>query len=398
MDQPAKISGSLRCAATGATIAMLPLAVITFLVFLKALKEPEESVERALIVIQFAGCLIWAGGLTGAVGAAKRLDIKSGALCLGIVGILLGGIFQMIFAFDETFQRTCLSFTHDFESKLIIILLITLCINLPIAIGAFMMSGRLSAMKKSGTAYLLLAFLPLIVFIIAKIFASNISSYSAFRNFMIFLSALPLVLSIVAVSGWWKAVSNARLIEEDNADEPDYLTAETTYVEQPATPAVPATPAAETPRPAQQQPQQTFAPRSASSITPEQKKLLMGMTDNELTNIINNPTLYANPAFVDEARRTLTKRQGWEAIKDFSDQQLLSVVHDNIQGFAPEVLDAASMELLARENQDFINEVSSLSIEELQGILANADNYYDGYIQLATRLLNQRVNYPGQQQ
>lgn len=253
-------------------------------------------------------------------------------------------------------------------------------------------------MKKSGTAYLLLAFLPLIVFIIVKIFASNISSYSAFRNFMIFLSALPLVLSIVAVSGWWKAISNARLIEEDNADEPDYLTAETTYVEQLATPAVPATPAAETPRPAQQQPQQTFAPRSASSITPEQKKLLMGMTDNELTNIINNPTLYANPAFVDEARRTLTKRQGWEAIKDFSDQQLLSVVHDNIQGFAPEVLDAASMELLARENQDFINEVSSLSIEELQGILANADNYYDGYIQLATRLLNQRVNNPGQQQ
>ncbi|MDE6755608.1 MAG: hypothetical protein K2J66_00520, partial [Muribaculaceae bacterium] len=146
------------------------------------------------------------------------------------------------------------------------------------------------------------------------------------------------------------------------------------------------------------QPQQPFAPRSMSSITPAQKNLLMGMTDNELTNIINNPALYANQAFVDEARRTLTKRQGWEAIKDFSDQQLLSVVHDNIQGFAPEVLDAASMELLARENQDFINEVSSLSIEELQGILANADNYYDGYIQLATRLLNQRINNLGQQQ
>lgn len=398
MDQPAKISGSLRCAAIGATIAMLPLAVITLLIFLKAFKEPEESVERALIVLQFAGCLIWAGGLTSAAGTAKRLDIKSGALCLCIIGVLLGGIIQVIFAFDETFQKTCLSFTHDFESKLMIILLITLCINLPISIGAFMMSGRLNAMKKSGIAYLLLAFLPLIVFIIVKIFASSISSYSGFRNFMIFLSALPLVLSILAVSGWWKAVSNARLIEEDNADEPDYLTAETTYVEQPATPAVPATPAAETPRPAQQQPQQAFAPRSMSSITPDQKKLLMGMTDNELTNIINNPALYANPAFVDEARRTLTKRQGWEAIKDFSDQQLLSVVHDNIQGFAPEVLDAASMELLARENQDFINEVSSLSIEELQGILANADNYYDGYIQLATRLLNQRINNPGQQQ
>ncbi len=398
MDQPAKISGSLRCAAIGATIAMLPLAVITFLIFLKAFKEPEDSVLRALIVLQFAGCLIWAGGLTSAAGTAKRLDIKSGALCLCIIGVLLGGIIQVIFAFDETFQRTCMSFTHDFESKLMIILLIFLCINLPIAIGAFMMSGRLNAMKNSGIAYLLLAFLPLIVFIIVKIFASSISSYSAFRNFMIFLSALPLALSILAVSGWWKAVSNARLIEEDNADEPDYLTAETTYVEQPATPAVPATPATETPRPAQQQPQQAFAPRSMSSITPDQKKLLMGMTDNELTNIINNPALYANPAFVDEARRTLTKRQGWEAIKDFSDQQLLSVVHDNIQGFAPEVLDAASMELLARENQDFINEVSFLSIEELQGILANADSYYDGYIQLATRLLNQRINNPGQQQ
>ncbi len=135
-----------------------------------------------------------------------------------------------------------------------------------------------------------------------------------------------------------------------------------------------------------------------SAITDEQKKILMGMSNQELTNVINNPSLYANPAFVEEAKKTLTKRQGWEIIKDYSDEQLLSIVHDNVQGFSAEVLDAASMELLARENATFINEVSSLTIPELQGILSNADSYYDGYIQLATRVLNERINNPGNAQ
>ena len=118
----------------------------------------------------------------------------------------------------------------------------------------------------------------------------------------------------------------------------------------------------------------------------------MGMSNNELTNIINTPSLYANPAFVEEARKTLIKRQGWEVIKDYTDEQLLNLVHDNVQGFSAEVLDAASMELLSRENATFINEVSSLSVPELQDMLSKADSYYDGYIQLANRVLNERIN------
>lgn len=116
------------------------------------------------------------------------------------------------------------------------------------------------------------------------------------------------------------------------------------------------------------------------------------MTNAELTNVINHPALYANPAFVEEAKKTLTKREGWEVIKDFTDEQLINVVHENVQGFSPEVLDAASMELLSRENPEFMNEVTTLSTGELQGILSNPDSYYDGYVVLATRVLDQRLN------
>lgn len=212
-------------------------------------------------------------------------------------------------------------------------------------------------------------------------------SVSNTKTFLIITVLLLFLLALICVINWWNAVSRASGIEEANEDT-DNLAPQATYIEQPTAPMQ------QTAAPQQQ----NYSPRPVSAITDEQKKILMGMSNQELTNVINNPSLYANPAFVEEAKKTLTKRQGWEIIKDYSDEQLLSIVHDNVQGFSAEVLDAASMELLARENATFINEVSSLTIPELQGILSNADSYYDGYIQLATRVLNERINNPGNAQ
>lgn len=383
MDQQSpKISGNLKGAAIGATLAMLPVALIAILFVLRIIKEPDRETEKIFIIFQFIGCLIWAISLTASISKAKLLGIKSSGIGLCILGIILGGIIQLIFAFDRQFQKEILRFTYDFESSLAIITLITAVINIPLVAGTAIMRNKLRAFSAAITTYSILALYPLIAFIIVKIFAKSIRSDEALRNLLLLLTLILLISIIISIIAWFRAASNAKVLEEEAENGDDNFAPQATYVEQPA--AAPVQPAAPT------QPAQPLRPKSV--ITDEQRKLLMGMTNQELTNVINNPSLYANPAFVDEARKTLTKRQGWEVIKDYSDEQLLSVVHDNVQGFSPEVLDAASMELLSRENATFINEVSSLSIAELQGIIANADSYYDGYIQLATRILNERIN------
>lgn len=395
--QPPRISGSMRCAAIGATIAMLPAAFFMLLAAFEIIKNIDEAIATALIAFQFIGCLIWAGGLTNAISNSRRLDVKTSGIALCIIGILLGGLLQLIFNFDDNLQEKAFSILYgsDEIKSFIIILLVALAINLPLAIGTAKIGSRLHGLRSAIFPYSVLAAFPVVILILSKIILKKSSyyysySYSA-KSAETLIKVIIVILFVCALStviAWWRAVSSAKEVEEEAENDGDEFIAEPTYVEQPAAEAAPA----QTQHTAYSQPQSAATHAPAFQITPEQKKLLMSMSDNELANVIKNPTLYANPAFVEEAQKMLTKRQAWEAIKDYTDEQLLSVVHENIQGFAPEVLDAASMELLSRENSDFIAEVSALSTEELQGILSNADSYYDGYIQLATRILNQRIN------
>lgn len=393
--QPPRISGSMRCAAIGATIAMLPAAFFMLLAAFEIIKNIDESIATALIVFQFIGCLIWAGGLTNAISNSKRLDVKTSGIALCIIGILIGGLFQLIFNFDDNLQEKAFSILYgsDELKSFIIILLVSLAINLPLAIGTAKIGSRLHGLRSAVFPYSVLAAFPVVILILSKIILKKSSYYYSYtpKSAETLIKVIVVILFVCALSAviaWWRAASSAKEVEEEAENDGDEVLAEATYVEQPVAEAAPA----QTQHTAYSQPQSatTYAP--AFQISSEQKKLLMSMSDNELSNVIKNPTLYANPAFVEEAQKMLTKRQAWEAIKDYTDEQLLSVVHENIQGFASEVLDAASMELLSRENPDFIAEVSALSTEELQGILSNADSYYDGYIQLATRILNQRIN------
>lgn len=301
----------------------------------------------------------------------------------------------MIFIFDEELLYKFMSLANGKTEALVLITLITVVVNLPLALGTLTAGKSLHSLKGASVCYFILSVFPLLAVLLYKIIVKKSFNYyygyssSGEETCGIVICTLLLLFAIICVISWWRAASNAMNIEE-TPDNNDNFAPQATYVEQPA--AAPVQPSAPT------QPQQNYSPRPVSAITDEQKKILMGMSNQELTNVINNPSLYANPAFVEEAKKTLTKRQGWEIIKDYSDEQLLSIVHDNVQGFSAEVLDAASMELLARENATFINEVSSLTIPELQGILSNADSYYDGYIQLATRVLNERINNPGNAQ
>lgn len=391
--QSPKISGSLRGAAIGASIAMLPVLFLAILAALEIIKSLDEDLTKALVVIQFIGCLIWAGSLTGAISGAKRLNISSAGLGICIPGALIGGILQMVFIFDESLLFKFMSLADGETEALALLTLVSIVANLPLAIGTLMLGKSISPLRGASVCYFILSVFPIVMVLLAKILVKkSYSYYYGFsapntKTFFIVTILLLFLLALICVINWWNAVSRASGIEEANEDT-DNLAPQATYIEQPTAPMQ------QTAAPLQQ----NYSPRPVSAITDEQKKILMGMSNQELTNVINNPSLYANPAFVEEAKKTLTKRQGWEIIKDYSDEQLLSIVHDNVQGFSAEVLDAASMELLARENATFINEVSSLTIPELQGILSNADSYYDGYIQLATRVLNERINNPGNAQ
>lgn len=391
--QSSKISGNLRGAAIGASLAMLPVAIFAVLAALEAIKDASEGFGKTIVVIQFIGCLIWAGSLTSAISGAKRLNIPTAGFGACITGALIGGILQLIFVFDEKLLYKFISLAEGETEALALITLVTVVANLPLAIGTLMLGKHISPLRGASVCYFILSVFPLVEVLLAKILIKKSYSYyygfsaSNTKTFLIITVLLLFLLALICVINWWNAVSRASGIEEANEDT-DNLAPQATYIEQPTAPMQ------QTAAPQQQ----NYSPRPVSAITDEQKKILMGMSNQELTNVINNPSLYANPAFVEEAKKTLTKRQGWEIIKDYSDEQLLSIVHDNVQGFSAEVLDAASMELLARENATFINEVSSLTIPELQGILSNADSYYDGYIQLATRVLNERINNPGNAQ
>lgn len=391
--QSPKISGNLRGAAIGASLAMLPVAIFAVLAALEAIKDASVGFGKTIVVIQFIGCLIWAGSLTSAISGAKRLNIPTAGFGACITGALIGGILQLIFVFDEKLLYKFISLAEGETEALALITLVTVVANLPLAIGTLMLGKHISPLRGASVCYFILSVFPLVEVLLAKILIKKSYSYyygfsaSNTKTFLIITVLLLFLLALICVINWWNAVSRASGIEEANEDT-DNLAPQATYIEQPTAPMQ------QTAAPQQQ----NYSPRPVSAITDEQKKILMGMSNQELTNVINNPSLYANPAFVEEAKKTLTKRQGWEIIKDYSDEQLLSIVHDNVQGFSAEVLDAASMELLARENATFINEVSSLTVPELQGILSNADSYYDGYIQLATRVLNERINNPGNAQ
>lgn len=394
MDKPTtKISGNLRGAALGATLAMLPMAFVMLLTLLKVYIG--EDVAKALVILQFAGCLLWAGCLTGAVSGAKQYNVSGGGLGLCILGILIGGILQIIVVFDESLLNKVFRLADGEMGSFLLILLVTIIINLPLAIGTLKAGSTLHSLRRASVGYFILAIYPVVLYLLVLIFVKRSYNYyygyssHGLETAMTIFVILLVILALICVSGWWGAASNASDLEDEANDEDDSIyVSQSTYIEQPAQPAATQSSYAQ-PQPAQQ------PLRPKTPITDEQRKLLMGMTNQELTNVVNNPALYANQAFVDEARKTLTKRQAWEMIKDYSDDQLLNVVHNNVQGFSAEVLDAASMELLSRENATFINEVASLSTQELQGILANADSYYDGYVQLATRIINDRLNNPG---
>lgn len=363
--KPAKISGMFRGAAIGATIAMPILALYTFFAVFEVIEisSPYDffSAGKTVATIQFIGTLIWAGCLAGCLPSAKRLNISSLGLGLCIAGALIGGILQMIVFYvndGELFGKIWWSIGEDGKGDgMTLFIVFSILANIPLAIGSFLSGNNLPAMKKATFAYAALTVFPLILLALLDPLNGRKGQTIAIMLFVLLFAGI-----IVAIMAWWGAVGQAKYLEDDG--ETDKNGQDVRYNE-PVQP----------------------------SITAEQKNMLSGMSNQELTNVVNNPALYA-AGFVDAARKMLSVRQAMVSLNNMTDEQMLAAIHNNPQGFSHDVLDAISMELLRREAPAFINEVASLSTPELQAMVYNAGAYYDGYIKLANRVLNERINLP----
>lgn len=378
-----KISGWFRFAAGGALIAMLPMTIGLFFGFSALIDLTSESMFNLLIVNQLLGCIMWLIGLGICGSRCRKLGILPIGFWICFTGVLIGMILEFIMLSEgQVYYRFMYRDVADSIGGLSI--LFTLFVNIPLIVGTSILGVRLKTIKKSRTGYYLIASVPFLILILsAALLGGYRFNSDAWNIFILILSIYMLVSVIICLSGWFKAANEVAEIQKELEDNMEYEV-QADYVEQ-------SQPSQQYQQPYTQAPSYTQTSRQLP-VTPEQKRMLLGMSDQELINIVNNPMLYASQAFVEEARNTFSKRRAWETIKDYSDAQLLELVHANNDSISTETRDAASMELLTRNNAELINEVSALSTEELQGIVSNQQNYFDGYVQLAIAILNERTN------
>lgn len=380
------IAASFRGQAIGATVAMLPITVLFLLIVTKAIRfyDPDDSTLKALVAAQTLGCLTWAICALTSMSGLKKREIPATPVILIAIGAFIGGAIQFICAFDRKLLYDMLDVLYDSDGFGLAIVF-ALIANLPILIGCNMLNDRLNGMSTARNGFSILAVYPILLLLFSKLIGNSIHSAKTAETIALIFVLVFLIAEILVVAGFWRAASSAKEIDNEGADDDSSMitTDVPVYVEQ--TVATNPTPASQ----AYQQPASGI-PAANGTVTDGQRKLLMSMSDVELQRIVDNPALYANAAYVAEAANMLTKRRAWEEIKDMTDEQLMSILHENVQGYAPEVLDAASMELFVRESPLFIEEMNALSNEELQGILSNPQGYFDGDLKAAAKIWEYR--------
>ena len=382
-----KLSIRLKWAAFGACLTMLSLSFGLTLYGRDIVSGSTGIIFGAFF--QLIGCIIWGVSLLSCSTPGKDLKIPSLGWKLSAAGAFLVAPFSLLLLFEPniinlipgfalfefTFWCEIWGYYEAIEWVCNIILFIFLFIasNSFLSIGTAVLGKQLKTFKRAKVAYIIFASLPIAYTLLAFPF---IKLYGGLSILILPFALIFLFIGVFLIISWWKAAANARKIEAEVIN----ASATTTPPEPTASTATYIPPVLPNP----------------NSITDAQRALLMGMSNQELNNVVMNASLYSDPTFVDEAKKIIAKRQAWEMIKDYSDEQLLSIIHENIQNFKFEVLDAASLELFNREAPAFVNEINALETEELLGIVNNPNAYYDGYVRAATLVLSNRQNNPPQ--
>lgn len=385
-----KLSIRLKWAAFGACLTMLSLFFAIALIGCDIVSPYGHlTAIRNGAFFQLIGCIIWGVSLLSCSTPGKDLKIPSLGWKLSAAGAFLVAPFSLLLLFmpsliylpidfilfihsDGMFGYGVMEMDSVFLCTMFLSISLFIGINILLAIGTAILGKQIKIFNRTKISYIILAIFPISYFLICipflMIFESNL--------FLLLFAVIFLFIGVFLIISWWKAAANARKIEAE------VLNASAT-----PTPPEPTTSTATDVPPVLPNP---------NSITDAQRALLMGMSNQELNNVVMNASLYSDPTFVDEAKKIIAKRQAWEMIKDYSDEQLLSIIHENIQNFKFEVLDAASLELFNREAPAFVNEINALKTEDLIGIVNNPEANFDGYVRAATLVLSFRQNNPPQ--
>lgn len=210
-------------------------------------------------------------------------------------------------------------------------------------------------MKVGGRGFSVAAIGYIIIFISSFALLHYQYEIPAFYRVMTFLGVS------VAVAGWFIAALQLSKLESADVgseDEEDDDGADSTSESQKASPKIPF----------------------------EVKQQLMACPDEQLSYIAQSDNPYVSRAQRSAALEIIEKRRLWEQIKELTDTELMDILGNSRNSGDYIEADVASMELYSRRSPLFMSAVASLSSEDIDDILANPGNYYDGYIMMAREL------------
>lgn len=376
-----KSRAGLVMSAIGVTLAMLPLTIVFVLsIFGGGLEN--ESMMIGLIAT--FGTLLWGIGMFMTI---KPMSKVGGAWSSVLGGIVLMVIFTFfILTLLPDFSDEILRGINRINIPIVLVLIGFMVTHILLAICCGKMGQFAKGLKLARIGYWILAFTPVALGILFHLLSKSYyhswyGGYSSDYETYLIIAKIVLLLILVAVLlciiGWWVSVGSGIRIEcdyEDTITETTVGTAAASVV----------TTAVQTSAVAERTENQSSVIPQHQALSEDMKNGVMAMTNEQLRQIIANGSAYS-PDYVKYVRTVLAKREAWEIINAYTDQELMNTVADNQQSI--DVRHAASMELFSRQSPLFLNEVKALDAETLKNIVEHPDNNFDGYVAAARQLL-----------
>lgn len=317
---------------------------------------------RSLIVVSMVVSLIATiltlVGSFGMIPDLKKRGIPtSGAICVGIafsfgvINAIIGGATVGVNLSG-----------NGSPAASVLTLLFSLAALILFWVGTGKLSDYVSGINTAKIGYAIITISIAVMFLLGIIIAAAMprNGVEVVGVLAIIMLLAMLVGYIMIICGWWAGVSGAADIDNGALDGDE---------------------AASAPAAAYQ-----AAPAASAQEVAGYRASLRLLDDQQLNYIIANPASY-NPAFVAEATTMIMKRRAWERVSVMSDEELLKMVNAGSPAYSNEECDAASMVLYTRKSPLFMAQFAGLGQAELQGIVNNPDNYYEGYVEAAREAL-----------
>lgn len=379
-----KSRAGLVMSAIGATLAMLPLT-LTFAISVFGGSLGYKIITFDLILTAL-GTLLWGIGMFMTIKPMSKVGGAWSAVLGGIV-LMLILTFVLILVLLPDFIDEVFRGINGVKVLDVLALIGFMAMHILLAICCGKIGQFAKGLKLAKIGYWILAFTPvalgILFYFISKSYYNSwygswySSDYETYQILMKIVFILIDVAVLLCIIGWWISVGSGICVEYENEDD-GIVTTVGTVAAPVVTPAVQAPAVAE--RPGNQASEITQHP----ALSEDLKNGVMAMTNEQLQQIIANCSVYS-PEYVIYVSTVLAKREAWEKINAYTDQELMNIVADNQQNV--EVRDAASMELFSRHSPLLLDVVKDLDAETLKNVLENPDDNFDGYVAAARQLL-----------